>query len=85
MVRGGIRPEGGVRGVRGRGKIDGDGVAGKRSAGNRVRGKKFRHRKPREPQQMPRRARAIVFANDFDSHVLSGRTQKVVGENRIHR
>jgi hypothetical protein len=61
--------------VVGRGKIDGDGVAGKRSAGHGVSGQKFRYRKAREPQQVPRRARAIVFANYFDSHVLSGRTQ----------
>jgi hypothetical protein len=52
----------------GRGKIDGDGIAGKRAIGNGVGGKKFRDRKAREPQQMPRRARTIVFANDFDSH-----------------
>ena len=72
MVRGGIRPQEGVRGVMGRGEIDGDGVAGQRSAGHRVGGKKFRHRKSRKPQQVPSRARAIIFANDFDSHVLSG-------------
>jgi len=69
----------------GRGKIDGDGIAGKRSTGNRVSGKKFGDRKAREPQQMPRRSRAIIFANDFDSHVFSGRIQKVAGENRNHR
>ncbi len=54
--------------MRGRGKIDRDGIAGKRSTGSRVGGKKFGYCKAREPQQMPRCARTIVFANDFDSH-----------------
>jgi hypothetical protein len=73
MVRGGIRPEEGFRGVRGRGKIDGDGVAGQRSAGDRVGRKKFGDREAGEPQQVPSGTRAIVVANDFDSHVLVGR------------
>jgi hypothetical protein len=54
--------------MRGRGKFDGDGIAGKWSTGSRVSGKKFRYRETREPQQMPSGARAIVIANDFDSH-----------------
>ena len=84
MVRGGIRPEVGVRGVRGRGKIDRDRIAGKWSAGDRVCGKKFGYGEPSEPQQMPGSARTIVVANDFDSHVFSGRILKVVGEKRNH-
>ena len=72
MVRGGIRPEEGVRGVMGRGKIDGDGVPGEWSARDRVSRKKFSHRETRKPQQMPRSARAIVVANNFDSHGFSG-------------
>jgi len=31
---------------------------------------KFRHRKTRKPQQVPRRSRAIVVANNFDSHIF---------------
>ncbi len=52
----------------GRGKIDGDRVAGMRSARNSLRRQKFRNRKSAEPQQMPRSPRAIVIANNFDSH-----------------
>ncbi len=73
MVRGRVRPEVGVRGVRGRGKIDGDGIAGQRSANDRVGRKKFRNREARKPQQMPRSPRAIVFANNFDSHSVGRR------------
>ena len=61
--------------MRGRGKIDGNGVPGKRPAGNRVRRQKFRNRKPAQPQQMPSRPRAIVIANNFDSHFKWGRLQ----------
>jgi hypothetical protein len=39
---------------------------------DRFVGKKFSHRKSREPQEMPRGARAIVVANNFDSHVFVG-------------
>ena len=67
------RPEVGVRGVRGRGKIDGDGIARMRSLRDRVGRKKFRYRKAREPHQVPRGARAVVVANDFDSHVVGDR------------
>ena len=83
-MRGGIRPEVGVRGVRGRGKIDGDNVAGEWSTGDSIGRKKFSYREAGEPQQVPSGARAIVIANDFDSHVLSGRVQKVADENRNH-
>jgi len=68
----------------GRGKIDGDGVASEWSAGDRVSRKIFSHRETREPQQMPRSARAIVVTNNFDSHVLSDRIQKVVAEKQNH-
>jgi hypothetical protein len=71
MLRGGIRPEEGIRGVLGRGKIDGDGVPGKRPRSHRIARQRFRYRKPRQPQQMPRRPRAIILAINFDSHVLS--------------
>ena len=54
--------------MRGRGKIDRDSETGEWSSGNRVGGKEFRHRKTRDPQQMPSSPRAIVIANDFDSH-----------------
>ena len=57
-----------VRGLRGRGEINGDGIAGVWPVRDRVAGKKFRDRKSRETQEMPRGARAIVVANDFDSH-----------------
>ena len=67
-MRGVIRPEEGVRGVRGRGKIDGDSEAGMRSRRDRVGRKKFRYRETRETHQVPSGARAIVVANDFDSH-----------------
>ena len=60
----------GVRGVRGRGKLDGDGVAGMRPFRDRIAGKKFRHRETRKAHQVPRGARAVVVANDFDSHRL---------------
>src|SRR5712691_719950 len=83
LLRGGIRPQEGLpavvstkagfRGVGGRGKIDGDGISRKRSARDRVRGKIFSYRKSREPQQVPSGPRAIIVANDFDSHILSGR------------
>jgi hypothetical protein len=33
-------------------------------------GKKFRHRKSRQSQQVPRSARAIVVANNLDSHLF---------------
>ena len=72
-MRGTIRPQEGVRGLSGRGKIDGDGVAGVRPVHDRVRGKKFSHRKSREPQKMPRGPRAIVVANNFDSHGVKER------------
>ena len=73
MERGRVRPEVGVRGVKGRGKIDGDGIAGQRSANNGVGRKKLRYREARKPQQMPRGPRAIIFANDFDSHSVGRR------------
>ena len=57
-----------VRGVVGRGKLDGDGVAGKGAAGPRVGGKKISDRKARQAQQVPRGARAVVLANNLDSH-----------------
>ena len=47
-------------------------VAGQRSAHHRVGRKKFSDRKPGQPQKMPRSARAIVVANNFDSHGFSG-------------
>ena len=84
MVRGGIRPQAGIRGVGGRGKIDRDGISGKRPARDRFRGKKFSDREAREPQQMPRGPRAIIFANDLDSHILSGRLQPVAKGNGNH-
>ena len=73
MERGRVRPEVGVRGVKGRGKIDGDGIAGQRSANNGVCWKKFRNCEARKPQQMPRSPRAIIFANDFNSHSVGRR------------
>ena len=81
LLRGRVRPEAGmravsrgigisaaVRGVVGRGKLDGDGVAGEKAAGPRVGGKKIRDREARQPQQVPRSARAVVLADDLDSH-----------------
>jgi hypothetical protein len=65
-----IRPEVGIRGVRGRGKIDGDGVTGQRPFFCCVAGKKFRDRKTREPHQVSSGARAVVVADDFDSHFM---------------
>jgi hypothetical protein len=59
--------------VRGRGKIDGDGVARVWSTGDRVSGKKLGYRETRDPQQMPSGARAIIVANDFDSHGVGDR------------
>jgi hypothetical protein len=73
MVRGVIRPKAGVRGVWGRGKFDGDGVARMGSLRDRISGQEFRDRKSREPHQVPRGARAIVVANNFDSHVVECR------------
>jgi len=73
MVRGMVRPEVGVRGVRGRGKVDRYGIAGMRSLRDRIGGKKFRDRETREPHQVPSGASAIVVANDFDSHVFECR------------
>jgi len=60
MVRGVVRPEVGIRGVRGRGEVDPNGIAGMRSLRDRIGRKKFRHRETREPHQMPSGARAIV-------------------------
>ncbi len=68
MVRGRIRPKAGVRGKRGRGKIDGNRIARVRPRSHRIHRQKFRNRKSREPQQVPRGPRTIVIANDFDSH-----------------
>jgi len=48
-----------------------------RSLGDRVGRKKFRYRETRKPHQVASGARAIVVANDFDSHVLSGQIQMV--------
>jgi hypothetical protein len=62
----------------GRGKIDGDGVAGQRPAYNRVSRKKFSDREPGQPQKMPRGARAIVVANNFDSHGFQWRALQLV-------
>jgi hypothetical protein len=56
----------------GRGKLDGNDVAGARSTGERVRRKKVGNREARVLQKMTRRPRAIVFANDVDSHVGGG-------------
>jgi hypothetical protein len=52
----------------GRGKIDSDGVAGVRASDDGVRRQKFGDREARQPQKMPRSPRAIILANNFDSH-----------------
>ena len=48
MVRGVVRPEVGIRGVRGRGEVDRYGIAGMWSLRDRIGGKKFRDRETRE-------------------------------------
>jgi hypothetical protein len=39
--------------------------------------KKFRHRKARKPQQVPRRPRTIVIANNLDSHIFPREFKKI--------
>ena len=80
-VRGVFRREGGLarrsplfwdesgRGLRCRGELDRYSVAKDRRLRNRLGGKELRHRKSRHTQQMPRRARAVVVADDLDSHI----------------
>ena len=72
-MRGVIRPEEGIRGVSGRGKLNGNGVAGVRFLRDPLGRKKFCNCKTREPQQVSSGARAIVVANDFDSHSVGDR------------
>jgi hypothetical protein len=42
-----------------------------------IRGQKFSHRKARLPQQVPRRASAVVIANDLDSHDFPEKSKEV--------
>jgi hypothetical protein len=70
--------------VRGRGEIDGNDKARERPSGNCVHRKKFRDRKSGEPQQMPGGARAIIFANNFNSHGIErGRTWNLCDDSEI--
>ncbi len=70
--------------MRGRGKINRNGVPGEWSASNRIRRQIFRYRESREPQQLPRSPRAIVVANNLDSHIFPDRLQILIGRNCNH-
>ena len=64
-----VYPEDFPRGVvRGRGEIDGNGVAGMRRLRHNIGRKKFSHREAGLPQQMPRSAGAVVVTNNFNAH-----------------
>ena len=66
-----VYPEGLPRGVvRGRGEIDGNGVAGMRRLRHNVGRKKFSHCKTGLAQQMPRSAGAVVVTNNFNAHIF---------------
>ncbi len=58
--------------MRGRGEIDGNGVAGMRRLRHNVGRKKFSHREAGLAQQMPRRAGAVVVTNNFNAHNFVG-------------
>jgi hypothetical protein len=81
-VRGVARPIGGVtgltligftvKGVRGRGEIDSNRVAGMRRRSDRVGMKKFGHREVGLAEQVARSAGAVVVANNFNTHRFFG-------------